>query len=630
MPLTYQPGIDALRAIAVVAVLLFHLDIPTFSGGFVGVDAFFVISGYLITRSIQASGSKFSFAKFYGRRFLRLYPALITILLLTVSASVVIADPASLKETATSAVWAALSASNIYYWLNQGYFDTASQSQPLLHTWTLGVEWQFYLIWAPIAALLDRRILWFSVITAASLIASQWLLSVDSSAAYYMMPTRMFELALGAILATSCAKPSKYPEALAIMAIAMLGASIFLFTGNTPFPGVAALVPTIGALLWIHSNRESKLLQTICIPPVVYLGKISYSVYLVHWPLIVLFKYYEFGNLTSAQQATLGAASIALGAALYHAVERPFLRARKPLAYWVSAALCSVFVVVSAHVILTQGYQWRIPADYLGRYGDPAQFHADHYGGNGYDLDTVLGEKSKPPVAVIAGDSFALQYASGLDALLKNSHLSLRGIFAHGCYLSPSHTRIHNGVMQPGCHEKYDETINALQGNKLPLILAQHWAGYYTAMSTLDGKKLDFVSVDQFFAQLITNLEEFRAKIGDHPFIIIGSPPNATAMNAAASCLFRPRYINQPCDEKMQYDVSETIAFGINGLLRKFAAEHSNTYYVDPATSICPNGKCSMLVNGGIVFSDGEHLSRDGSLLVAKDILNGVSALIRH
>ncbi|OMG90708.1 hypothetical protein BIZ92_20580 [Achromobacter xylosoxidans] len=615
MSTKYQPGIDALRAVAVLAVLLFHLDLPWAAGGFVGVDVFFVISGYLITQSIIDEGPRFSLWNFYRRRFMRLYPALIATIGMVLVAGYLLTDPATFKETARSSIWASLSASNFFFWLNQGYFDAAAQTQPLLHTWTLGAEWQFYLVWAPLIAFLPRRHIWVPALLVGSLFISQWLLSVDASASYFLMPTRMFELALGAVLAIRPVRVRK-PDAAAVVGLAMILVAVVVYNAETPFPGAAALLPCIGAIAWIV-GADGRLLRVASNPWMLYLGKISYSVYLVHWPIIVTAKYYWFGPLSASQASLALVASLVFGAALYHLVEKPLIRRRGFIP--VTASIAATAMALSLAIIIDRsgGVPQRIPADYAAKYSDPAQFHAEHYGGNGYELETPLGVAGRAPDVVLFGDSFALQHVAAVDELLKRKNLVGVGIFAHGCYFSPTHTRFINGAALQGCHEAYTRGMAKIKGTSAAVILGQHWAGYYTVVATLDGKKISFRDPSEFHSLLIQDLTKLRSEISGHRLIILGSAPNASAMNSAPSCLLRPRFVEQPCESRMTYPVAATVPAAVNHELAKFAHNQTDVYFVDPADSICPGGECKAIADGKVLFSDGEHLSKDGARAVA-------------
>lgn len=615
MATKYQPGIDALRAVAVTAVLLFHLDLPWASGGFVGVDVFFVISGYLITQSILNEGREFSLLKFCRRRFMRLYPALIVTIGLVLGAGYVLTDPATFKETARSSIWASLSASNVYFWLHQGYFDATAQSQPLLHSWTLGLEWQFYLIWAPLIAFVPRRHIWLPALLAGSLCTSQWMLSIDASASYFLLPTRMFELALGAVFAVRPVRP-RIPDAAAAVGLGMILVAVAVYDAETPFPGIAALLPCFGAMAWVV-GADGRLARVASNPAVLYLGKISYSVYLVHWPIIVTAKYYWFGPLSASQSIFAFVASLASGAALHHLVERPLIRRNGFIPVTVSLAATVAVLSVATAIDRNGGLPARIPADYAARYSNPAQFHAEHYGGNGYELDTPLGVPGKTPDVVLFGDSFALQHVAAVDEILKKRNLSGVGIFAHGCYFSRSHTRYSNGAALAGCHESYQRAMAKIKGTSATVILGQHWAGYYTVMANLDGEKINFRNASDYHRFIVEDLRVLRSSLQGHKLILLGSAPNASAMNSAPSCLLRPRLIEQPCELRMTYPIADTVPAAVNHEIAQFALSQDNVFFVDPAAAMCPGDVCKAIEDGRVLFSDGEHLSKDGAQAVA-------------
>ena len=304
--LRYRADIDGLRAIAVLPVVLFHFGFSTFAGGFVGVDVFFVISGFLITSLIvvEIDESRFSIVRFYERRIRRIFPALFLVIIVTSIASAIILLPNDLKRYAKSVVAADWFFSNFEFWREAGYFDVDAHQKPLLHTWSLAVEEQFYLIFPPFLLLaaryLRRRYLLIIMpIFVLSLTFSIWAVYAKPSLAFYLTPSRMWEIMLGAWLALipweagkRFIPPSGY-GLLTLLGIGMIAYGVFTFSANTPFPGAMALLPCGGAALVIfggqnHPSMVSRLLAT---GPLVFVGKISYSLYLWHWPLIVLAAY---------------------------------------------------------------------------------------------------------------------------------------------------------------------------------------------------------------------------------------------------------------------------------------------------------------------------------------------------
>jgi peptidoglycan/LPS O-acetylase OafA/YrhL len=333
--LRYRADIDGLRAVAVVPVVFYHYGVGGFGGGFVGVDIFFVISGFLITSLIYAEMRQgaFSIAQFYERRARRILPALFAVMAASAVAAAVLLFPHDLMRFAESAASAALFGSNFDFWSQAGYFDSGAETKPLLHTWSLAVEEQFYLLFPALLYLLHTRtrslLLGFvSLLALASFALSVWGVRAAPSAAFYLIPFRTWELMLGAILALGAIAVPRarwLRDALSLLGLAMIGWSIFAYTAQTRFPGEAALLPCLGAWLLIYAGAEDGTVQAVLSSrPFVFVGLISYSLYLWHWPLYVFARYVRIGPLPGWETAALIAASFALGVLSWRYVERPF------------------------------------------------------------------------------------------------------------------------------------------------------------------------------------------------------------------------------------------------------------------------------------------------------------------
>ncbi|HEX4550147.1 acyltransferase family protein [Pseudomonas sp.] len=634
----YRPDIDGLRAVAVLLVLLFHFEFGV-SGGFIGVDVFFVISGFLITEVIRNSlrNNRFSFFDFYIRRLLRLHPALLITVALCIGAGFILMDPASFNSLAISAKYSVFSASNFYFWLNQGYFDATAQTQPLLHTWSLAAEWQFYIIWPLIvwgALKISEKFLTglLAAITLISVIASQAMLAVDSSAAYFMMPFRVFELSIGALLVFLVRhRASNATESwITIAGLGLILGSAFALDASSPFPGLRALAPTLGAAACIYGAR-SRAGALLRYGPMVKVGLISYSVYLAHWPIAVFYKYYVFRNITFFEKTALLVASIIVGAALYVTVERIFMKKwRNVKAIGLASVAMSVVMLTYGAFLITQtnGVSSRIAPRYLTTSflkltSDPVNFHINNYGGHGFELDTVLGDTKTNPLAIMAGDSFALQYASGMDKELKERSASISGVFRHGCILSGEYTRIINNVPRQDCKDAYQSALAKLKGNNLPFIYAQSWDDYHNMVADHAGINAEKKGTP--YSSVIEDiLTRARADIGDRPFFIIGSQPYLRANANTAFCLLRPKYVPQPCDNFLEYPIDASTTYAINQVLKTFAASHANTFYFDPSPTFCKSGVCETVIDGKMMYSDSSHLSIDGSLVAGKQILNDI------
>jgi peptidoglycan/LPS O-acetylase OafA/YrhL len=374
----YRPDIDGLRAVAVIAVILYHFKIGSISGGFVGVDIFFVISGYLITRIITEQWKehqRVNLGEFYLRRVRRLLPALIVTIGASYLTALFLFSPSDFKSMSGSAVYALAGIPNIFFWLESGYFDSSASIKPLLHTWSLGVEIQFYLIW-PILLLGILRKTTHIKVTLLALIAlgatsAVLFLKSDASGAFFLTPFRVHEFLLGGLV--TFIERHKFNKLVsnAVYATGMIlvAYAIFVFSSETTlFPGLAALVPAAGAALMILGGRNSTLAYPLSSWPAVKIGEISYSLYLVHWPVFVFTSYTLMGNVTPLHKLWLICCTLVLATALYYLVEKFFRHQQAALlsgpAFSLATALASIVLIIPAASSWTQnGWTWRIPAE---------------------------------------------------------------------------------------------------------------------------------------------------------------------------------------------------------------------------------------------------------------------------
>ncbi|MFL5237826.1 MAG: acyltransferase family protein, partial [Rhizomicrobium sp.] len=332
--LSYRPDIDSLRALAVAAVVLFHYRVPGFSGGFVGVDVFFVISGYLITGLIlkEMGEGRFSLRQFYERRIRRIFPALFAMLAMATIVAALFFFPSSFAWFGKSLLATAFFASNFEFWREAGYFDVGADQKPLLHLWSIAVEEQFYLVFPALLLLIGARskarlTLSISAIFVASFGFSIWSTHHASAAGYYLLPSRMWELMLGALLTVGAVGiPTKWRlnEVAAAAGLALIGFSIFCYSHTTPFPGAAALIPCVGTALVIGAGEGAALNRALSLKPIVFVGLISYSLYLWHWPIYVFARAALFRAPTPFETTLLIGMSFALAVLSWRFVEQPF------------------------------------------------------------------------------------------------------------------------------------------------------------------------------------------------------------------------------------------------------------------------------------------------------------------
>ena len=317
----YRREIDGLRALAVLPVILFHAGFQTFSGGFVGVDVFFVISGYLITTVIFAEleTGNFSVIKFYERRARRILPALFLMMSVCLPFAWLWLMPHDLKSFSQSLVAVSAFSSNVLFWKTSGYFESAAELKPLLHTWSLAVEEQFYVVF-PIFLMLTWRLgkRWILgllvLVFLVSLQTAQYESITKPSAAFYLLPTRAWELILGAFIALTYSRLSgigiskSFHEGLSITGVLLILYAIFAFDELTPFPSLYTLVPTTGAaLIILFANRATTAGRAIGNKVLVAVGLISYSAYLWHQPLFAFAKHRSLEAPSKTLLGILGA-----------------------------------------------------------------------------------------------------------------------------------------------------------------------------------------------------------------------------------------------------------------------------------------------------------------------------------
>jgi peptidoglycan/LPS O-acetylase OafA/YrhL len=467
--LKYRADIDGLRAVAVLSVLAFHIGGRYVHGGFVGVDVFFVISGYLISAIIfsEIAGSRFSVLAFYERRVRRIFPALFGMLIVFSIVASFLLLPTEFVDFANSLLAAITSCSNFYFWQHSGYF-AALISTPLLHTWSLAVEEQFYILF-PIFLVLVRRFFPQRLRTAVvvlfflSLLASAVIVPYSVTTAFYMPYTRAWELLLGTILSLGMfprLESNLLRNVAAFIGMGLIFYSVLFYSVDTPFPGLAALVPCLGSVLIIGAGEIGPSLvgRVLSWRPVVFIGLISYSLYLWHWPVIVVHTLGLSINVDSVLPHRIAAhlpplrfdmmleivESFFLAILSWRFIERPFrsrpLRiTRRPL-FALSAAVMCLMIAFSGCVIFAGGFPGRFPpqsariASFLARpiAGDLGPggncFEADSSPaamlGNDRCLGLVQGKKNY----LLIGDSHAATIWSGLQSSLPEDHFLLVSI----------------------------------------------------------------------------------------------------------------------------------------------------------------------------------------------------------
>ncbi|MFO1209637.1 MAG: acyltransferase family protein [Amaricoccus sp.] len=539
----YRPDIDGLRCVAILTVVLAHAGVPGLEGGYVGVDVFFVISGFLITGILwnELPGYPATLAGFYERRARRILPALMAAMAATLAAGFVALGPKAFAELARSAVATTLFVSNFLFWnTSSDYFGADVRLAPLLHTWSLAVEEQFYILFPLILALIARggrrrAVLAIAGICLASFALSEHaLLTGRPQAAFYLLHSRAWELGLGAALALGAPpvpRSRAAAEVLALAAAAAILVPVLAYGPATRFPGLAALPPCLGtaALIWLHGARPTAVRAALSRRPVVFVGLISYSVYVWHWPIIVFDRilHGEPGPLRSL--ACIGL-SLAVGAASWAWIERPFRRPWGPLhtrraVFAASVAAMAVMTAAGALISLTDGLPGRLPPAAARAFAaaDDTSPIGDHCRGVGRIGDPACRFGAEPAGDtadfLLWGDSHAGAVLPGVEAAAVRAGKNGFAAGQTACAPLLGVDRIDLG-MDHRCSDFADAVLKFLQGrDDMPVvILAGRWAlAAEGSRSDEPGRTAILVPRDAALPSgtVADNLAVFRAGLGD-------------------------------------------------------------------------------------------------------------------
>ncbi|TWT34627.1 acyltransferase family protein [Blastopirellula retiformator] len=434
----YRPDVDGLRALAVTLVLLFHAGLG-FSGGFIGVDVFFVISGFLITGLVlkQLDAGTFSLKNFWVRRIRRILPASTVMVVLVLAAGYFLLLSPEFKQLAESAIAQQLMLSNVYFWRNTGYFAGPADVKPLLHTWSLGVEEQFYIGYPILLMLLHRffRKGAFAVlvlIAVVSLALSQYFVNRSPAATFYLLPTRAWEMLLGGLICFLPRLSAVSPRVLSACSWISLGAILgtgWFYTAEMPFPGLTAIVPCLAAaaLIYVNSEQLTWPAKAMATRPLVFVGLISYSLYLWHWPLFAFYRYW-LGDPGIVVAVAVLAASFALAVLSWRFVETP-IRQLKPgipaYGYFMGAATSiGAIVIVASFVIMSQGFPGKFPEAGFASTDIPINLDSTTAEAESGKLPIIGDRTSGAPKIVFCGDSHLGAVLGVLDDAFKTNGMS--------------------------------------------------------------------------------------------------------------------------------------------------------------------------------------------------------------
>jgi peptidoglycan/LPS O-acetylase OafA/YrhL len=642
----YRPEIDGLRAIAVLSVFLFHLGIKGFSGGFVGVDIFFVISGYLITGILQKDLDKdaFSIAKFYDRRIRRIFPALYLMLFFTFVVSYWLLIPSHFEAYCKSLVSSLLFYSNFQFWNESGYFDLNSEIKPLLHTWSLSIEEQFYIAFPTILYLLHRyadrlKKMAITALFLVSLGACVWLTVRKPDAGFYFSPVRAWELLLGAMLALNVFPKIKQHwinQLASIFGLMLVMYSVFRFSNKTSFPGYHALIPCLGTALLIHCTGvqtfRTWMDRFLSLPLMTGIGKISYSLYLWHWPAIVFVKYLprKYGFV---EQSAIVVMVFLLSYISWKYVEQPFRtkdgyfkslsNVLRPLT-WVTALL---LVISIAGGYFQHGYPNRFSKTILDYANGAEDVNPDRENCHPPSLERlknndlcIMGQKRNgPPDFVLWGDSFADAMMPGFKELAEKRNAY--GVFASVSTCAPLLGLDRNVKgLKHRCNQFNSAIVDLIQKLEVKnVVLVSGWTmSGYKIIDGSEPQKIQIASkryeekdVEIFYtglSQTVSQLEKLGVKVWIFDSIVRPGfdVPDRLAMYARFDKNRDQLMIKRKVFEKQLAGFHQVL-----DLLRK----HHSFELIDPNTILCPD-ECLVEQGGKPLFYDHQHLTSHASHLV--------------
>ena len=653
----YRADIDGLRAVAVFSVVAYHAGIPLFGGGFIGVDVFFVISGYLIGGIIDRDvlAGRFSFAGFYARRAKRILPALLGMLLFCYAAASLLLSPGETRSFAHGAMATVLAVSNIVFRRELNYFAPSAELNPLLMTWSLAVEEQFYLFFPIVLMALERFVprrvcSALLLLSLGSFAASVWGVAHNPTAAFFLLPTRAWELGAGALLAVYEARRGPVvwtdhpaiPQVLGLCGLGLILAAIFGYGPETRFPGASALPPVLGTVLLIAARGGVVNRRLLSAGPVVFLGLISYSWYLWHWPLLAFARIISDHGLGIGAGTAIAVCSCGAGYLSWRYIEQPFRRSAAPrrVLLWRYAMAIVVFLVPPAALFESGGWPQRFPpalgvieAESASLVQDPCLVSYGVASPMLSDYCTPPAD-ARPAIAML-GDSHAAALSQGFHQLAGQQGMRFVELTKSSCpalagisRFMPSHPG-HRDECAAFAHRAV-ELVEADPTIKTVLI-----TGFWSANFNLEGVGERFVRDGEAPASVspAASRENLEAGIdaavarlesaGKHVVLIKDVPLFDFDPLRRVITNFIPlrRGLAQVLSPGADLDAGEAPVADVTnevdpsaGIIDRVAAGHPLTQVVDPKLAFCKADRCRFAAGQELYYTDYQHLSELGAL----------------
>ena len=610
----YRRDIDGLRALAILPVLAFHSNIPGFSGGFVGVDLFFVISGFLITGIVarEVDSGTFSLVRFYERRARRILPALLVMIAAVLVLAACLYLPDDFNSVPRSALMTLFFLANVWFFTKTGYFGGPAETMPLLHCWSLAVEEQFYvvfplLLW--ICARFGQKRRWqiIALIAATSFALAWWKQADTDGFAFYLLPTRAWEMMAGSLLALAAPVPAiaRAPRQwVAFAGLVLIVWSVTTYDSHTVFPGLAALPPVLGAALLIRFAPGTMVGKLLSTGPLVGIGLISYSVYLWHWPLIVFAEYTQVRPLDGTQQLVIVAACFLAAWISWRFVERPFRdhrRINQRSIFVYSAAGMAVVAGVSLAMLPLGGWTTRFSPPVLAmasaaRDISPKRDGCTTADSSGAPLPQCVLGAAVAPAAALWGDSHGIELAWALGQKFGHSGRALVQHTRASCPPAIGY-RIDN---DPNCARTNARVMQQLRAspNVRTVYLAAFWASPLYRKPAMPGL------IDATIAQL---------QAAGKQVVVIGPVPRQSfdVPRGLAHAAARGALASVQGTSLARYH-DETAWF-----TRNYARwQRRGVQVIDPLHVLASNGYTRLMIDNKPLYFDSHHLSVSGATAV--------------
>lgn len=620
--ISFRKDINGLRAIAVLAVVTYHFMPSYLSGGFTGVDVFFVISGFLMTAIIYRGleTSSFSLLRFYAARVRRIIPPLLVLLLVLFTFGFFFLSPPYNKVLNDQIHASTAFISNHLFMKDSGYFSSDVRERWLLHTWSLAVEFQFYIFY-PILCMILKRIaglkgvkIGITLGALVGLLFSTIYTFKNPTAAFYLFPSRSWEMLLGGVIFLFPLSLNERKKIyLEVIGISMIVTACYFFSGSMLWPYYYAVLPVFGAGLIISACRNNSFLTSNFLFQ--QIGNASYSIYLWHWPVFVFLSFFDLIQPTTILVGILS--SFLLGSCSYHLIECKIKRHAKN--HWVvPVTLFCAIILGSGSALIAKG-KYSSPIPYDERYAfSPLEYHHKFYGGTQIPTVKIFSEGTAKKQLLITGDSYSRQYGNALTKKTIQEKFSFTAFFHDGCLIFPDITRFVKKVELKTCSSSYEKLQTMLDQNpSAPLVIAYSWSGYKNGLGVKGGAAITFDSDTEYYSTISQQLEKVLHYGGSQRnYYLIARPQPAAS---TIKCLSKSDLIfGKTCPKMMpRQNIPENI------WLEGFASNKSNVYVIDPNQVLCTDKGCMLTTpEGNPIRSDGTHLSIFGAAPVVDFILD--------